>query len=187
MLTMFVSKRCIFAMSKEVNDQLSNLASLFALLFAIHWIFYTPILSKVVLIFLMQSSNNLLSSSAHFAGWKTIFDGCIFQTKPQTAFPWQRVLKGLCRLLHRSARKSYFCILHNTYPIYVNSRLTASFCSELNRALPIRISLSRQSIVVVFEAIQNTRIACFIKSKTLGLRPRVFNLIKHCFSYFKYY
>ena len=95
-------------------------------------------------------------------------------------------MKGLCRLLHRSTRKSYFCILNNTYPIYVNSRLTALFCSELNRALPIRIPLSRQSIVV-FEAIQNTRSACFIRSKTLGLRPRVLNLIKHCFSCFKYY
>ena len=75
----------------------------------------------------MQSSNNFLSSSALFAGRKTLFDRLIFQIKPQTALPWQRVMKCLCLciLLHTSTRKSYFRILNNTYPIYVNSRLTA--------------------------------------------------------------
>ena len=46
---------------------------------------------------------------------------------------------------------------------------------------------SRQSIVVVFEAIQNARSARFIRSKTLALRARVLNLIKRSYSCFKYY
>ena len=133
MLMIFVSKCCIFAMSK-VNKQLSKLASLFALPFAIRWIFYRPLAHDVKTVHLediwgttskfrhsteliinensivykhlsstkgirasglyahfveyhrvdfgMQSSNNHLSSSALFAGRKTLFDGCIFQTKP---------------------------------------------------------------------------------------------------------
>ena len=127
MLIIFVSKRCIFAMSK-VNEQLSKLASLFALPFVEYFIDLLHMTSKrsiwrttskfrhsTYLIinensivykhlsstkgirasglyahfveyhrvdFGMQSSNNHLSSSALFAGRKTLFDGCIFQTKP---------------------------------------------------------------------------------------------------------
>ena len=79
----------------------------------------------------MQSSNNLLSSSAHFAGRKTLFDGCIFQTKPNRKPGFavaKSTVKGLCLclLLHTLTRKSYLiCMLNNTYSIYVNSRLTA--------------------------------------------------------------
>ena len=50
----------------------------------------------------------------------------------------------------------------------------------------VEFTYLRQSIVVVFEAIQNTRSARFIKSKTFTLRAPVFNLIKRSYSCFKY-
>ena len=139
MLTIFVSKRCIFAMSK-VNEQLSKLASLFPLPIcqSLNILYALFVESRVN--FCMQSSNNLLYSSALFAGRKTILAACIFHIYPETVLLWQTVVKGLCSclLLHTSPRKSYFWILNNTYSNYIliQDKLLL-LCSELNICLPL--------------------------------------------------
>ena len=124
----------------QSDEQLSKLASLFPLPIcqSLNILYALFVESRVN--FCMQSSNNLLYSSALFAGRKTILAACIFHIYPETVLLWQTVVKGLCSclLLHTSPRKSYFWILNNTYSNYIliQDKLLL-LCSELNICLPL--------------------------------------------------
>ena len=183
MLTIFVSKRCIFPMSK-VNEQLSKLASLLPCHLPFIEYFIRPFY-RISCWFMWCNLPIIFFPPLHILLAAKLFLMGAF-SKPNR--------KPLCL-----GKESVFVPvaayinsnINNTYTINVNSRLTAfvlqwiqpcSTNNHKNEFKTVEFPYARQSIVAIFEAIQNTRSTRFIRSKTLKLRARVLNLIKRSYT-----